>query len=51
MPVKTRAALRAAVKSLDATLQEQRIVWIEGLTLPQSVPLGPSAPAGVQLAR
>ena len=51
VPVKTRAALRAAVKSLDATLQEQRIVWIEGLTLPQSVSLGSSAPSGIEIAR
>jgi hypothetical protein len=32
--VKNRAALRAAVKSLDAALDEQRIVWVEGAHLP-----------------
>lgn len=49
--VKTLGEFRAAVRALDAVVAEQRIVWIEGLYLPQSVSLGPSAPAGVEIAR
>lgn len=49
--VKTRAALRAAVKSLDAVLSDQRIVWVEGAHLPQSITVSPLAAAGVTIAR
>jgi hypothetical protein len=49
--VKTLGEFRAAVRALDALVAEQRIVWIDGLHLPQSVFLGPSAPAGVEIAR
>lgn len=49
--VHTRAALRAAVKSLEAALDEQRIVWVEGAHLPQSIAVSPMAAAGVALAR
>ena len=49
--VHTRAALRAAVKSLEAALDEQRIVWVEGAHLPQSIAVSPTAAAGVALAR
>lgn len=49
--VKTRAALRAAVKSLDAVLADQRIVWVEGAHLPQSITASPMAAAGVTIAR
>ncbi len=50
-PVRTLKEFRAAVRALDAVVAEQRIVWIEGIYLPQSVSLGPSAPAGVEIAR
>lgn len=49
--VHTRAALRAAVKSLEAALDEQRIVWVEGAHLPQSIAVSPKATAGVAIAR
>jgi hypothetical protein len=49
--VKTLKELRAAVRALDTVVAEQRIIWIEGIYLPQSVSLGPSAPAGVEIAR
>ncbi len=49
--VKTLSQFRAAVRALDGVVTEQRIIWIEGLYLPQSVSLGPSAPAGVEIAR
>jgi hypothetical protein len=49
--VRTRAALRAAVKALEAVLDEQKIVWVEGAHLPQSIFTSPKAPAGVALAR
>ena len=49
--VRTRPALRAAVKSLEAALDEQRIVWVEGAHLPQSIDVSPKAAAGVALAR
>jgi hypothetical protein len=49
--VHTRAALQRAVRSLEAALDEQRIVWVEGAHLPQSVAVSPKAAAGVALAR
>jgi hypothetical protein len=49
--VHTRAALRAAVKSLEAALDEQRIVWVEGAHLPQAIAVSPKATAGVAIAR
>ena len=49
--VHTRAALRTAVKSLDAALDEQRIIWVEGAHLPQSIAVSQKAAAGIALAR
>lgn len=49
--VRTRGALRAAVKSLEAALDRQRIVWVEGAHLPQSITVSPKAASGVVLAR
>jgi hypothetical protein len=49
--VHTRAALRPAVRSLEAALDEQRIVWVEGAHLPQSIAVSPKATAGVAIAR
>ncbi|MFI5120067.1 MAG: hypothetical protein ACHQM4_06610 [Thermoanaerobaculia bacterium] len=49
--VHTRAAFREAVNSLEAALDEQRIVWVEGAHLPQSIFSSPKAPAGVVLVR
>jgi hypothetical protein len=49
--VRTRPAIRAAVKSLEAALDEQRIVWVEGAHLPQSIAVAPKAAVGVVLAR
>jgi hypothetical protein len=49
--VKTLREFRAAIRALDAVVAGQRVVWIEGIYLPQSVSLGPSAPAGVEIAR
>jgi hypothetical protein len=49
--VKTRAARRAAVKSLDSVLSDQRIVWVEGAHLPQSITVSPMAAPGVTIAR
>lgn len=50
-PVKTRAQFRDAVRDLEALLASQRIVWVEGVHLPQDVALGPAAPQGVSIAR
>jgi hypothetical protein len=49
--VRTRAAFREAVNSLEASLDEQRIVWVEGTHLPQSIFTSPNAPAGIALVR
>ena len=49
--VRTRSALRAAVRSLETALGEQRIVWVEGTHLPQSIQLSGRAPAGLTLVR
>jgi hypothetical protein len=49
--VRTRGALRTAVKSLEAALDEQRIVWVEGAHLPQSIAVSPKAASGVAIAR
>jgi hypothetical protein len=49
--VRTRGALRAAVKSLEAALDEQRIVWVEGAHLPQSIAVSAKAASGVVLVR
>jgi hypothetical protein len=49
--VGTPAGLRAALDSLQASLDEQRIVWVEGTHLPQSIFASPRAGAGVSLAR
>jgi hypothetical protein len=49
--VKTRAQFRAGFKELDATLSEQRILWIEGTHLPQFISVSATAPAGTAIAR
>lgn len=49
--VHTRSELRTAVKALEAALDEQRIVWVEGAHLPQSIAVSPKAAPGVALAR
>jgi len=49
--VHTRASFRKAVNSLEAALDEQRIVWVEGAHLPQSIAISPKAAAGFALAR
>ncbi|HWN40668.1 MAG TPA: hypothetical protein VNW71_00515 [Thermoanaerobaculia bacterium] len=46
--VSTLTRLRAAVVRLREELESQRIVWVEGTHLPQSIALGPGA-AGVDL--
>ena len=43
--------LRAALRQLRVNLDRQRILWLEGRHLPQSVTLAPDAPAGVEIAR
>ena len=49
--VKTRADVSAAVRDLESAVQEQRIVWVEGAHLPQSIFVTAAAPAGVAVAR
>jgi len=49
--VRTRAAFREAVNSLEASLDEQRIVWVEGTHLPQSIFASPKAAAALALVR
>ena len=49
--LRTRAELRAAVKELETALAEQRIVWVEGTHLPQSIAATSAAPKGVTVAR
>jgi len=49
--VKTLADVRIAVKELEAAVREQRIVWVEGAHLPQSIFVTAGAPAGVAVAR
>ena len=49
--VKTRADVRAAVRELEDAVREQRIVWVEGAHLPQSISVSAGAPAGVTVAR
>ncbi|MBK9062422.1 MAG: hypothetical protein IPL89_04385 [Acidobacteria bacterium] len=49
--VKTLPDVRVAVKELEATVREQRIVWVEGAHLPQSIFVSAAAPAGVAVAR
>jgi hypothetical protein len=49
--VKTLADVRAAVKELEAAVREQRIVWVDGAHLPQSIFVTAAAPAGVAVAR
>ncbi len=51
LPVRTRAEFRAAVRDLQAALTEQRIVWVEGAHLPQSISVSADAPKGVTVAR
>jgi hypothetical protein len=41
----------AAVRDLESAVQEQRIVWVEGAHLPQSIFVTAGAPAGVAVAR
>ncbi|HEX6198749.1 MAG TPA: hypothetical protein VF150_00675, partial [Thermoanaerobaculia bacterium] len=43
-PVDRQARFRGAVEELSEHLERQRIVWVEGLHLPQAVEL--SEPAG-----
>jgi hypothetical protein len=42
---------RAAVKALESAVDEQRIVWVEGAHIPQSISVTPAAPKGVAVAR
>ena len=49
--MKTRADIRAAVQELEIAVEEQRIVWVEGAHLPQSIFVSAAAPAGVTVAR
>jgi hypothetical protein len=42
-PVPTKSALRRAVNELSESLERQRIVWVEGLHLPQQVGLSDAA--------
>ena len=50
-PVKTLPDVRAAVRELEGAVREQRIVWVEGAHLPQSVSVSADAPKGVTVAR
>ena len=50
-PVKTLTDVRAAVRELEDTVREQRIVWVEGSHLPQSVFVTAEAPRGVSVAK
>ena len=49
--VKTRADVRAAVRELEDAVRQQRIVWVEGAHLPQSITVSAKAPTGVAVAR
>ena len=49
--VRTRGELRAAMKALDDILDEQRILWVEGSYLPQSIFPSLKAAPGVTVAR
>jgi len=49
--LRTRAGFREAVDSLEDALDSQRIVWVEGTHLPQSIFTSLKAPAGVALVR
>lgn len=48
--VSTRALFGKAMEALGAHLDRQRIVWVEGTWLPQSVTVAPAA-AGISVAR
>jgi hypothetical protein len=48
--VGTRGALRSAYARLRDTLDEQRVLWVEGRYLPQEIGLAPGV-AGVELVR
>lgn len=50
-PVKTPANLKAAVHALELEVEQQRIVWVEGEHLPQSISVTSAAPKGVTVAR
>ena len=50
-PVKSRAQLRAAVHALELEVEQQRIVWVDGAHLPQSIFVTAAAPKGVTVAR
>jgi hypothetical protein len=50
-PVKTRADLKAAVHALELEVEQQRIVWVDGAHLPQSIFVTAAAPKGVGVAR
>jgi hypothetical protein len=49
--IRTRAGFREAVDALADSLDEQRIVWVEGAHLPQSILTSSKAPAWVALVR
>jgi len=49
--VRTRAEFRAAARELESVITEQRIVWVEGAHLPQSISVSADAPRGVTIAR
>jgi hypothetical protein len=49
--VRTRADVQAAVRELDDAVREQRVVWVEGGHLPQTIEVAAGAPAGVAVAR
>jgi methyl coenzyme M reductase subunit D len=46
----TREALRAAFAEIAEDVDGQRIVWLRGAHLPQSIALGPAA-HGIEIAR
>ena len=49
--VRTRAEFRSAARELEAVMADQRIVWVEGEHLPQSISVTSAAPKGVTVAR
>jgi hypothetical protein len=44
------AGLRAAAGRLQREIAAQRIVWVDGLHLPQSIALAPGSPEGLEIA-
>ena len=48
--VRTRGDFESAARALTGAVAAQRVVWLEGAHLPQSVRLGPKA-RGVAIAR